>query len=69
MANDETSQNPVQPESVPASQEKSTKQQEDWREIAARAANETDPGKLLRLVEQLCSHLEDRDSGNNGSRS
>jgi hypothetical protein len=29
-----------------------------WRELAAQAANETDPTKLMQLVQHLCQALE-----------
>jgi len=35
---------------------------DDWREIAARAAKEKDPTKLLKLVEHLCEKLEQQNS-------
>jgi hypothetical protein len=35
---------------------------EDWRKIAARASTETDPDKLLTLVQELCEILERRDA-------
>jgi hypothetical protein len=28
-----------------------------WRELAARIATETDPKKLMQLIEQLCEAL------------
>jgi hypothetical protein len=40
----------------------STTTSDDWREIAARAANEKDPTKLLQLVEHLCEELEQQSS-------
>ena len=33
---------------------------EDWISIAEQASVETDPAKLMTLVEQLCSALDDR---------
>jgi hypothetical protein len=35
---------------------------EDWRKIAARASTETDPDKLLTLVQELCEILERREA-------
>ncbi len=35
---------------------------EDWREIAQKAADEKDPHKLLALVHELCTKLEQRDA-------
>jgi benzoyl-CoA reductase/2-hydroxyglutaryl-CoA dehydratase subunit BcrC/BadD/HgdB len=35
---------------------------EDWRKIAARASTETDPDKLLTLVQELCDILEKREA-------
>jgi hypothetical protein len=40
-------------------QEKSTTR--TWQEIAAEAAKETDPEKLLALSAELCRALEERD--------
>lgn len=34
----------------------------DWREIAEKASNEKDPHKLIKLVEDLCHKLDDRDA-------
>ena len=31
---------------------------QSWLEIAAEARNETDPRKLIELIEQLCQALE-----------
>jgi hypothetical protein len=31
----------------------------DWRELAKRAAVETDPEELSQLIEQLCDALEE----------
>ena len=28
-----------------------------WRDLAAQAANETDPAKLMQLIEHLCEAL------------
>jgi len=41
-------------------------EKEEWREIAGRASNETDPNKLLRLIEELCSKLEEREANRKG---
>jgi hypothetical protein len=38
------------------------REKEEWREIAERASNETDPVKLLQLIEELCSKLEEREA-------
>jgi len=35
---------------------------EDWREIAERASNETDPKKLIQLVRQLCDVLDQHEA-------
>jgi len=35
-------------------------QSEDWRTIAGKAANERDPHKLVKLVEELCKKLDER---------
>lgn len=35
-------------------------QSEDWRKIAGHASKETDPEKLLSLVQELCAILEQR---------
>jgi len=35
---------------------------EEWREIAQKAANEKDPQKLIRLVENLCDKLDEQDA-------
>ena len=35
---------------------------EDWREIAAKAANENDPQKLIELVADLCDRLDAQDA-------
>jgi len=44
-------------------------EKEEWREIAERASNETDPSKLLRLIEELCSKLEEREAHRKGPHS
>lgn len=31
----------------------------DWRELAAKASNESDPQKLSELVRQLCERLDE----------
>jgi len=33
---------------------------EDWLPIAEQASKEMDPQKLMRLVKQLCSALDDK---------
>ena len=33
---------------------------EDWVSIAEKVSKEMDPAKLMNLVEQLCSALDDR---------
>lgn len=35
---------------------------QDWREIAERASKETDPNQPLKLVQDLCDLLEQRDA-------
>ena len=35
---------------------------EEWREIAQKAANEKDPKKLIKLVENLCDALEEQNA-------
>lgn len=35
---------------------------EDWREIAAKASNEKDPQKLIKLVKSLCDKLDEQDA-------
>ena len=35
---------------------------EDWRHLAERATEETDPEKLLEIIEQLCGALELREA-------
>jgi hypothetical protein len=46
---------------------------QSWREIAAEATKETDPKKLIALVETLCEALEtirlERSLGNPPSKS
>lgn len=37
-------------------------QLDDWRKIAARASTETDPDKLVSLVQELCEILQKRDA-------
>ena len=37
-------------------------QLDDWRKIAARASTETDPDKLISLVQELCEILQKRDA-------
>jgi hypothetical protein len=32
----------------------------DWRSIAEKASREMDPGKLVVLIAQLCSALDER---------
>jgi hypothetical protein len=40
-----------------------TAHSEDWVSIAEQASKEMDPAKLMTLVQQLCSALEDRKKG------
>ena len=40
------------------SQQKPRCSDKDWREIAAEAANETDPEKLGRIIKELCDALD-----------
>lgn len=45
--------------------EKTSKSSErEWHEIAEEAAKETNPQKLLRMVEELCSALDKRNQQN-----
>ena len=45
---------------------------QSWREIAADAAKETDPKKLVEIIEKLCEALEtirlERSAGNPPSK-
>jgi hypothetical protein len=45
---------------------------QSWREIAAEAAKETDPKKLVEIIEKLCEALEtirlERSPGNPPSK-
>lgn len=34
----------------------------DWRELARRAADETDPQKLLEIIQELCRTLDERET-------
>lgn len=45
------------PEPVPSA----LQNPEDWRLIAEKASKETDPKKLLQLVQHLCDLLDRRD--------
>ena len=38
---------------------------EDWRKIAEQASKEMDPGKLLQLVQDLCTKLDERNAQRN----
>lgn len=38
---------------------KPTPKASDWRELAARASQESDPQKLSELVKQLCDRLDE----------
>jgi PleD family two-component response regulator len=38
------------------------KQTKDWKELARRAASEQDPKKLLAIIDELNSALEERES-------
>ena len=40
-------------------QEEGTSSQGDWRQLAQRVQEEQDPGKMLGLVEQLITALDD----------
>ncbi len=40
----------------------------DWRDLAERASKETDPHKLIQLVQQLCETLEERHAQRKGIR-
>lgn len=58
---------PKEEENVPTA----AREVEDWRQLAAHAAHEQDPEKLLALVNRLCdlfdqrrSRLENKDSAN-----
>ena len=44
--------------------EKSKFSDRDWREIAEQAAKEMNPQKLARIVEELCTALDKRNSQN-----
>jgi len=35
--------------------------EKDWRSIAAQATKETDPEKLVKMVEELCGVLQQRE--------
>jgi hypothetical protein len=39
-----------------------TPKSNDWRQLAEQASKETDPAKMLRLVEQLNNALEREDT-------
>lgn len=39
-----------------------TTETENWRTLARKAAEENDPNKLLRLVQDLCRILEQHDN-------
>jgi hypothetical protein len=38
-----------------------TKQYKAWVELAGKASKETDPEKLMRIIEALCRALSDRE--------
>lgn len=40
--------------------EKSEPSDRDWREIASQAAQETNPRKLVVVIEELCTALDRR---------
>jgi hypothetical protein len=37
-----------------------TKQYKAWVELAGKASKETDPDKLMRIIEELCRALDER---------
>jgi hypothetical protein len=37
-----------------------TRQQEAWVELAMKASKETDPEKLIRIIEALCRALDEQ---------
>jgi len=39
-----------------------TKQYKAWVELAGRASKETDPEKLMRIIEALCRALDERET-------
>ena len=39
-----------------------TKQYKVWVELAGRACKETDPEKLMRIIEALCRALNERET-------
>ena len=39
----------------------SKKTLKDWRELAASATKETDPEKLIEIIEELCGALDQRE--------
>jgi hypothetical protein len=39
-----------------------TKQYKAWMELAGRASKETDPEKLMRIIEALCRALDERET-------
>ncbi len=39
-----------------------TRQYRAWVELAGRASKETDPEKLMRIIEALCRALEERET-------
>ncbi len=42
-------------------------QHDDWRAIAEKASQEPDPKKVVKLVEDLCQKLEEREAQRKGS--
>jgi len=40
----------------------------DWRILAEKAAHESDPAKLMRIVEELCRALDRREEQANKSQ-
>jgi hypothetical protein len=38
---------------------------DDWRKIAEQASTEMDPGRLLELVQDLCSKLDEQKAQRN----
>lgn len=60
MADEETPRKP--PSSAPAPET------EDWRDLAAKAAEEKDPKKMLELVSELCDKLDQREAARKSAR-
>jgi hypothetical protein len=45
-----------------------TKQYHAWVELAGKASKESDPEKLMRLIEALCRALNEQEKGSPGAR-